>query len=222
MQKRNYKSDFDFLLEFVNAAGEKMDTPPMCDWNVYLYVDKYKRYVITQRNGVLSQGVTRENGILHVYVKNPQLGAGILHVEYKSMESDSHYSDGIKVLYCGYGDIGIELVKGNGDNSNTVTTELQLDVYRGDSAYQVWINSGHVGTVEDFLTSIQGEKGEKGDVGNIGPQGPKGDTGIQGPVGDTGIQGPKGDKGDKGEKGDTGISIVVTRYNNGYLTLNEE
>jgi hypothetical protein len=104
----------------------------------------------------------------------------------------------------------------------------------GKSAYTLWLEAGHSGTVNAFLASLvgpqgiqgtigpkgdtgeAGPKGDKGDVGGLGPkgdqgsagsQGPKGDTGntgAQGPIGLTGPQGIKGDKGDKGDTGSTG------------------
>ena len=86
----------------------------------------------------------------------------------------------------------------------------------GESAYQVAVNNGYVGTETEWLASLKGEpgpQGPKGDTGETGPQGPKGDTGEtgpQGPKGDTGETGPQGTKGDTGEtgpqgpKGDTG------------------
>ena len=33
----------------------------------------------------------------------------------------------------------------------------------GDSAYQVWLNAGNIGTVDDYLASLKGEKGDNGD-----------------------------------------------------------
>jgi hypothetical protein len=74
----------------------------------------------------------------------------------------------------------------------------------GLSAYQLWLDEGHAGTVGDFISAL------KGDTGAAGPQGDKGDAGDTGPKGDTGAAGPKGDTGDKGDtgaagpKGDTG------------------
>ncbi|OBX00425.1 hypothetical protein QV05_07480, partial [Gallibacterium genomosp. 1] len=33
----------------------------------------------------------------------------------------------------------------------------------GKSAYEIWLEAGHSGTIEDFLNFIRGEKGEKGE-----------------------------------------------------------
>jgi len=86
----------------------------------------------------------------------------------------------------------------------------------GESAYDVAVNNGFVGTEEDWLDSLIGPTGATGATGPTGPEGPKGDTGDTGPKGDTGETGltgatgatgptgPKGDKGDKGDTGDTG------------------
>lgn len=92
----------------------------------------------------------------------------------------------------------------------------------GFSAYQLAVNAGFVGTLEQWLASlvgpqgpqgiqgiqgIQGPAGPKGDTGDTGPAGADGPQGPQGPAGATGAtgpQGPAGPKGDKGDPGDTG------------------
>jgi len=93
----------------------------------------------------------------------------------------------------------------------------------GQSAYQIAVALGFVGTEGDWLLSLKGEPGPagapgspgpKGDTGDTGPQGIQGSQGIQGPKGDTGdtgpqgIQGPKGDKGDTGDTGPAGASYT--------------
>lgn len=81
------------------------------------------------------------------------------------------------------------------------------ELVQGDSAYEVAVKNGFVGTEEEWLESLKGEpgpagpQGPKGDKGDIGPQGPKGDTGEQGPAGP---QGPKGDVGPAGKDGKNG------------------
>ncbi|MFI6371002.1 collagen-like protein [Streptomyces sp. NPDC050546] len=61
---------------------------------------------------------------------------------------------------------------------------------RGDSAYEVAVKAGFVGTVAQWLASLVGAQGVKGDTGATGPagaQGVKGDTGAQGPTGAPGV-----------------------------------
>ena len=74
----------------------------------------------------------------------------------------------------------------------------------GKSAYDLAVDAGFEGSLEDWLLSLIGPQGEKGETGPQGIQGPKGDTGEQGPQGEQGIQGEKGEQGEQGEKGDTG------------------
>lgn len=50
----------------------------------------------------------------------------------------------------------------------------------GKSAYEIWLEAGNTGTVDDYLESL---KGEKGDAGPQGPQGEQGEQGIQGETG---------------------------------------
>ena len=71
----------------------------------------------------------------------------------------------------------------------------------GDSAYQVAVNNGFVGTETEWLASLEGEPGP---VGPAGPQGPQGDTGPVGPQGATGPQGPTGATGPQGAQGPMG------------------
>jgi hypothetical protein len=72
----------------------------------------------------------------------------------------------------------------------------------GQSAYEVAVENGFVGTEEEWLEYLrQGPKGDKGDKGDTGEQGPQGEQGTQG------IQGIQGVKGDKGDKGDDGVAI---------------
>ena len=103
----------------------------------------------------------------------------------------------------------------------------------GDSAYQVAVNNGFIGTEEAWLESLQGTNGVdgingtngldgkdgvdglngldgvKGDTGAIGATGAQGEQGLQGVKGDTGAQGEQGLQGLQGVKGETG----ATGYN---------
>ena len=90
------------------------------------------------------------------------------------------------------------------------------DGANGKSAYQIWLENGNVGTEEEYLASLKGDKGDTGEQGPKGDTGEQGEQGEQGPKGDTGEQGPKGDTGDtgptgpKGDKGDAGTSVTIT------------
>jgi len=91
----------------------------------------------------------------------------------------------------------------------------------GKSAYQIWLDNGHIGTETDFLKWLKGGKGEQGEQGI---QGEQGEQGVQGETGksayqiwlDNGNNGSetdflnwlKGGKGEQGEQGIQGISIV--------------
>ena len=62
----------------------------------------------------------------------------------------------------------------------------------GESAYQIAVDNGFVGTEEEWLASL------------VGPQGPQG---IQGETGATGATGPQGPVGPQGNQGNTGSSV---------------
>ena len=80
----------------------------------------------------------------------------------------------------------------------------------GKTPYDLWLDAGNTGTLQDFLNTLRGPTGPQGPQGIPGPMGQKGETGAagntgpQGPTGATGETGPKGDKGDKGDTGAVG------------------
>lgn len=71
----------------------------------------------------------------------------------------------------------------------------------GDSAYEVAVNNGFVGTEAQWLDSLEGDQGPQGIQGIQGNQGIQG---IQGPPGDTGPQGIQGIQGIQGPPGEDG------------------
>ncbi len=54
------------------------------------------------------------------------------------------------------------------------------DGANGKSAYELAVENGYTGTLEEWLNSLVGVKGEKGDAGAVGPQGATGETGKAG------------------------------------------
>lgn len=89
------------------------------------------------------------------------------------------------------GEPGVELDTGKLKLGNGVSRWLQLGYLSGEgapgedglSAYQVAVNAGFVGTVEQWLDSLQGEPGPQGIPGSPGAAGADGDPGPQGPPG---------------------------------------
>lgn len=111
---------------------------------------------------------------------------------------------------------------------NPIVGFLASEFLRGYSAYEIAVQNGYEGTIEDWLLSL---------IGPEGPQGEKGETGLQGPTGPAGNgirsvrlnpdysltinftngtsinlgnirgeQGPQGIQGIQGIKGDTGAT----------------
>lgn len=109
-----------------------------------------------------------------------------------------------------------------------VMIQQMINGESGKTPYDLWLDAGNSGTLQDYLNSMIGPRGpagpqgipgpigqtgatgNKGDTGPMGPTGAtgeKGETGIQGipgPRGDTGLQGPIGQTGPRGETGSIG------------------
>lgn len=124
-------------------------------------------------------------------------------------------------------DDNIKLV-GNLSPTSTMTGFLSSEFLRGYSAYEIAVQNGYEGTVEEWLLSLIGPEGPQGEKGNTGAQGPTGPAGngirsvrlnpdysltinytngTSFNVGNIrGEQGPQGMQGIQGIKGDTGAT----------------
>ena len=76
----------------------------------------------------------------------------------------------------------------------------------GKSAYQTAIENGFIGTEQEWILSLKGEKGDTGE------QGIQGVSGIKGEKGDTGEQGIQGLKGVAGDSGVVSVNLPL-EYN---------
>ncbi|MGG0052771.1 hypothetical protein [Bacillus atrophaeus] len=72
---------------------------------------------------------------------------------------------------------------------------VNVSIVTGKSAYDIAVDNGFSGTVEEWLASLKGEKGDKGSIGATGAKGDKGDTGATGYKGATGAAGKDGKDG---------------------------
>lgn len=125
----------------------------------------------------------------------------------------------------------IKLV-GNLSPTSTMTGFLSSEFLRGYSAYEIAVQNGYEGTIEEWLLSLIGSEGPQGEKGNTGAQGPTGPAGngissvrlnpdysltinftngtsinlgnIRGEQGPQGVQGIQGIKGDTGATGPQG------------------
>ena len=110
--------------------------------------------------------------------------------------------------------VGIESTISNGDGTFTLNytdgtsfTTIDLTGNKGEegkSSYEVWLDAGNSGTMDDFLSTLVGEKGEKGLPGSDGKSAFQLwlDDGNTGNILDflSDIQGPRGLKGDPGPR----------------------
>lgn len=88
----------------------------------------------------------------------------------------------------------------------------------GQSAYDIAIANGFVGTEAQWIASL---KGEKGDTGNTGPKGDTGDRGSQGDPGSDGADGTNGSDGADGvgiPLGGTTGQVLAKNSGNDYDT----
>lgn len=95
------------------------------------------------------------------------------------------------------GEPGVESDTGKLKIGNGLTPWLSLGYLSGEgtpgsdgqSAYEIAVEQGFVGTVSQWLLSLKGDPGEDGSQGVMGPAGPQGDDGDTGPQGPPGADG---------------------------------
>ena len=105
----------------------------------------------------------------------------------------------------------------------------------GESAYEVWLNEGNVGSEQDFLDSLIGEAGPEGQEGPVGPSGSDGKSAYEvwlneGNVGSEqdfldsliGETGPEGQEGPVGPSGSDGESAYEVWLNEGNVGLEQD
>jgi hypothetical protein len=98
LRRKNYLSDFDFILELETANG--VVGVPDYDWIVYLYTATNKTAKITISNiDGECRGWFNDNGKIHVVVDNPgNLGTGELIAECYSYLPNDIYPDGSQLI----------------------------------------------------------------------------------------------------------------------------
>lgn len=104
----------------------------------------------------------------------------------------------------------------------------------GKTPYDLWLDAGNTGTLQDFLNTLRGptgamgpqgipgpigERGEVGPAGSIGPMGPTGNAGIDGKNGADGKNGIDGEDGERGSVWTSGTGSPSGSANVGDMYL---
>lgn len=79
----------------------------------------------------------------------------------------------------------------------------------GKTPYDLWLEAGNTGSMDDFLATLKGPTGPQGPQGPQGAPGEAGTQGAQGPVGPQGQAGPQGAQGERGPQGETGATGAI-------------
>ena len=134
-----------------------------------------------------------ENDNLVIGFDDQKMGLGILMVERTYYLNDANYASGVcdewiapKPVVIEEEDDQQQVVKFNlqlslqGDASINAVSTIEPYWAKGDpgeSAYQIAVDHGYVGTEEEWLASLHGATGA---TGPQGPQGPQGEAGVSG------------------------------------------
>ena len=89
--------------------------------------------------------------------------------------------------------------------SGALIDAVELGFADGLSAYEIWLNQGNTGTIEEFLDSLIGADGQDGAPGANGQDGLDGQDGAPGANGQDGLDGQDGQDGAPGANGQDGL-----------------
>lgn len=195
--RRNFRSDFDMLLEMRDPATGDLIGWPECDWRARFYTRTPSNAYEASCIGGRYVNCFIDEGRLHVVFDSHRLEAGWLTVKFEWELPNGIYPDGFQHV-CDPVKLNVELVRGRGDDITPIEAQMLLPYIKGEPF-----------RFEDFtaeqLEALRGPKGEQGERGEQGPKGdpgPQGEQGEPGPQGERGDTGPQGERGHKGDKGD--------------------
>ena len=187
----NYKDIFyktDFVLKEVSEVGYSVP------FRFKYWAAAPSRFFEASFDGTNYQNCRLDdNGDLIIGFDNHNMGCGTLMVARTYYLNNQDFADGVCDEAIPPTPVVIEEVDGQGVTQKFTlrlalsgetaidATSVVLPYYAkgdpGESAYQIAVDRGFVGTEEEWLQSL---KGQTGATGATGPQGPQGEPGVSG------------------------------------------
>ncbi len=207
IRRINNKSDFSTIVE-IKGADESVffkfkyftdgSTDYVASWNGTEYVN--------------CERISDEK--VRIIFNSPNFNVGVLKVVREFDVNDPSFDDGENNLVT-VQDTNIIITQGASSIYVEVEEDLSAVLYKigggsgqdGKSAYELAVQEGFEGTVEEWLESLKGKEGE---------QGVKGDTGAKGTKGDKGNTGEQGLQGEQGLDGEDGLSAYQLAVKQGF------
>lgn len=159
MKTINYESDFPLSIK-----PKEIDSMSGQPFELVFYTKKAVRTFTAKYDGkeYTNCRPTEDRGVV-VFFDNHKLGLGVLWVDVHVPLTDKDFADGV----CNYRSTeptGIVLDKGATDDLGGFSVDVFPFFKQGEdgkSAYDLWLEQGNEGSVQDFLNSLKGEKGDK-------------------------------------------------------------
>lgn len=152
MQKINYLSDFDFILDIYDAKGEEVGIPDY-DFTAVIYTTaKSNGWTISQKRGKLS-GCYNDGGKLHVVCDNHSMQPGKLKIDFTAELPNGIYPDYRQRQFWSAPIDDIELVADQGDAPNETVAEV-IPPYAYTSAYKLAKAAGYTGTEGEYTEAL--------------------------------------------------------------------
>lgn len=159
--KRNYKSDFHFILKLVTCVKredgkcEKREVGwPDHNWTAKLWTSIGLNSYVVSRKGDVLVNCFNDNGRIHVVCNNHKLGKGRLQCEFHAELPNGIFPDGIEDLYEPQ-PLDIELVDGPGDCASAAEVEVLLPYIKGDRGEKLTYADLTAQDKEDLIAPIK-------------------------------------------------------------------
>lgn len=124
--KRNYKSDLDFILHVFDCKKQEISFPDF-NFEVKLWAACRSNFVTAGCHDGECTNLYNDGGRIHVVLKAPKLGCGLLMAEFRADLPNEVYPDGKQTVFF-VRPIGIELVRTSCGCPTTLSVEVFLPV----------------------------------------------------------------------------------------------
>lgn len=138
--KINYKSDFDFILQLKDCAGNLIGWPDY-DWTAKFYTSQKVNAFVASCKGGECVNCYNDNGQIHIVANDHKLSAGVLNVEFTAEIPSGVYPDDSERIVVPL-PLDIELIRAAAPCPESFEVEVLLPYIKGDK--------GDPFTFEDF------------------------------------------------------------------------
>lgn len=140
MHKINFREDFDFFLDILDAKGQSVGIPTF-DWCLHLSTLPMGAVFKAEFRGGVYRNCRVDNGRIHVFCNGHGLPPGSLKLDFHAWLPDDRYDDGSRFVAATFG-APVELVRGPGSRPTGMEIDMMAPYIKGADGHSPVIRDG--------------------------------------------------------------------------------